>query len=78
MKCAGIGPDHKYESSGFLTADFTQKTCTSVSGFIVENTFGNQKCCSVPDFNKEIFTRSCTGQKPRPNFPNYRGNVVAC
>ncbi|GMF30627.1 unnamed protein product [Phytophthora lilii] len=47
-QCAGISND-RYESTGFLTADFTQKASTASGGSILPDRKGNQKCCNVPD-----------------------------
>ncbi|OWZ17415.1 hypothetical protein PHMEG_0008639 [Phytophthora megakarya] len=78
MRCAGIGPDGKYEGSGLLTSDLTQHTCNLVSGFILEGTFGNQQCCFLSDIRKGDFNRICNQQKPGSEFPNFKGNVETC
>ncbi|OWZ10942.1 hypothetical protein PHMEG_00016106 [Phytophthora megakarya] len=36
-QCAGTGGDNKYESSGSLTEDWTQKACTASGGSIDNN-----------------------------------------
>ncbi|POM73907.1 Hypothetical protein PHPALM_9197 [Phytophthora palmivora] len=62
-QCAGTSPANRYESSGFLTADFTQKACVASGGSIVPNRKGNQKCCNVPDARQGDFNNSCNGQQ---------------
>ncbi|KAJ8537494.1 hypothetical protein ON010_g13103 [Phytophthora cinnamomi] len=77
-QCAGTGDDNKYEASGFLTADFTQKACTASGGSILPDRKGNLKCCSVPDAQQGGFDDCCEGQKTGPKFPYFYPTVQAC
>ncbi|POM69479.1 Hypothetical protein PHPALM_14231 [Phytophthora palmivora] len=65
-----------YESTGFLTADFTQKACAASGGSIDPNRKGNQKCCNVPDARQGDFNRSCNGQKAEN--PNFHPTAQSC
>ncbi|ETP33726.1 hypothetical protein F442_17797 [Phytophthora nicotianae P10297] len=76
-QCAGTRPDNRYESSGYLTADFTQKACDASGGSIDPSRKGNQKCCNVPDTRQGAFNDSCNGQKS-DRFPNYRPTAQPC
>ncbi|KAG2779865.1 hypothetical protein PC111_g24626, partial [Phytophthora cactorum] len=71
-QCAGTGPDNRYEGSGYLTADFTEKACAASGGSMDPNRKGNQKCCNVPDARQGDFNGSCKGQKAGNNFPGFR------
>ncbi|KAF4045240.1 hypothetical protein GN244_ATG02372 [Phytophthora infestans] len=77
-QCAGIGFDNKYEASGFLTADFTQKSCASSGGLIDPNRKGNLKCCNVPDARQGDFNGFCNGQNPGNKFHNFRPSAQSC
>ncbi|KAJ8550466.1 hypothetical protein ON010_g10602 [Phytophthora cinnamomi] len=71
LQCAGgttnfnesIGSGVGYESSGFLTADFTQKSCARVGGWIIPDRKGNDKCCRLPDSRNNDFVNACNQQK---------------
>ncbi|POM61451.1 Hypothetical protein PHPALM_21206 [Phytophthora palmivora] len=76
-QCAGTGLDKRYERSGFLTADFTQKACAASGGSIDPTRKGNQKCCNVPDSRQGDFNNSCEGQKAE-NFPSFRPTAQPC
>ncbi|OWZ14276.1 hypothetical protein PHMEG_00012267 [Phytophthora megakarya] len=78
MKCAGVGPGNRMEQSGYLTADFTQKSCSAVIGSIVANTAGNQKCCNFPDIREDSFKRFCNLQLPDHRFADYHPSVQPC
>ncbi|POM58967.1 hypothetical protein PHPALM_36320 [Phytophthora palmivora] len=78
IQCAGTGPDNRYERSGFLTADFTQKACAASGGSIDPTRNGNQKCCNVPDSRQGDFNNSCKAQKAGNNFPNFHPTAQAC
>ncbi|POM71277.1 Hypothetical protein PHPALM_12174 [Phytophthora palmivora] len=75
-QCAAKAPDNRYESSGFLTADFTQKACAASGGSIDPNRKGNLKCCNVPDAREIDFNNSCNGQKA--GNPNFRPSAGPC
>ncbi|OWZ04834.1 hypothetical protein PHMEG_00023192 [Phytophthora megakarya] len=75
-QCAGTR-DRMYETSGFLTADWTQKACNASGGTIDPNKRGNQKCCNVPDSNNDKFTVSCAGQSDK-NFNKYAPIPQGC
>ncbi|KAJ8564265.1 hypothetical protein ON010_g7080 [Phytophthora cinnamomi] len=77
-QCAGTAADNTYESSGFLTADFTQKACKASGGSIDPNLKGNQKCCNVPDAQQGAFNDSCKGQKAGGNFLHYHPTAQPC
>ncbi|KAG6595741.1 Gag-pol Polyprotein [Phytophthora cinnamomi] len=78
IMCAGTAADNTYESSGFLTADFTQKACKASGGSIDPNLKGNQKCCNVPDAQQGAFNDSCKGQKAGGNFLFYHPTAQPC
>ncbi|OWZ09169.1 hypothetical protein PHMEG_00018169, partial [Phytophthora megakarya] len=65
-----VDRDLRYESYGFLTADWTQKVCAASSGSIIPNMKGNKKCCNVPDAHQDDFNGICKGLKAG-NFPNF-------
>ncbi|OWZ14281.1 hypothetical protein PHMEG_00012272 [Phytophthora megakarya] len=71
IQCAGVLDDMggsgplNYESSGYLTADWTQKACAAAGGTIDLKLKGNQKCCNVTDSRVRDFSLSCSGEKDR-------------
>ncbi|EGZ11793.1 hypothetical protein PHYSODRAFT_336289 [Phytophthora sojae] len=76
LQCAGGVPDNTgagsgiiYENSGFLTADFTQKSCAAAGGSIDSSKKGNDKCCIVP---------ASPGQKPGSNYQTFRPFARYC
>ncbi|OWZ03978.1 hypothetical protein PHMEG_00024200 [Phytophthora megakarya] len=73
-QCAGVDRDIKFESSGFLTADWTQKACAASGGLIDPNKKGNKKCCNVSNAGLENFYATCNGQKD----PNFYPSVGPC
>ncbi|KAG7394734.1 hypothetical protein PHYBOEH_004777 [Phytophthora boehmeriae] len=78
VQCAGTDSDNKYEGSGFLTADFTQKACTASGGSIDPNRKGNQKCCNVPDARQGQFNGSCNRQTAGNNFQGFHPTAQPC
>ncbi|OWZ19819.1 hypothetical protein PHMEG_0005862 [Phytophthora megakarya] len=77
-QCAGTGPDNRLESSGFLTADWTQKACSASGGSIDPNKKGNQKCCNVSRAQQDDFNNSCNRQKAGNNYPEFIPTVQLC
>ncbi|EGZ14425.1 hypothetical protein PHYSODRAFT_560508 [Phytophthora sojae] len=80
LQCSGAVSDSNgnpvAESSGFLTADFTQKACAASGGSIEPNRKGNDKCCVVS--NEDAFLSSCRGLKAGSQFPNGRPIPARC
>ncbi|OWY96274.1 hypothetical protein PHMEG_00033500 [Phytophthora megakarya] len=70
-QCAGT-LNNRYESSGFLTAEFTQNACSAADGAIDPNLKGNKKCCILlgTDAFRQTFYDSCAAQKD-VKFPHY-------
>ncbi|OWZ10947.1 hypothetical protein PHMEG_00016111 [Phytophthora megakarya] len=75
-QCAGT-LNNRYESSGFLTADWTKNACNDSGGILDSTKKGNQKCCNVPDANQVKFNDSCKGQK-NEKFQNYPAIAQPC
>ncbi|GMG17061.1 unnamed protein product [Phytophthora fragariaefolia] len=69
LACAGTDNDIRYERSGSMTADFTQRSCSASGGSIDPSLKGNQKCCNVPDARQGQFNSFCQGLKA--GNPNY-------
>ncbi|EGZ21501.1 hypothetical protein PHYSODRAFT_496158 [Phytophthora sojae] len=78
IQCAGVDFGMGYESSGFLTADFTTKACAQTGGAIVYGRKGNQKCCEFPDARKDVFDYRCKGQSADAKYYVYRPVAKAC
>ncbi|EGZ21509.1 hypothetical protein PHYSODRAFT_493442 [Phytophthora sojae] len=76
-QCAGAS-NNRYESTGFLTADFTIKACAASGGSIDPNKRGNQKCCNVPDARQGAFNNACNGQKAGDKFPGFKPLAQPC
>ncbi|KAG6578119.1 small cysteine-rich secretory protein SCR99 [Phytophthora cinnamomi] len=76
-QCAGT-KSNRYETSGYLTANFTQNACKASGGAILPNRRGNQKCCSVPDTNHGLFNDSCGKQQAGDKFPSCYPTAQAC
>ncbi|OWY94307.1 hypothetical protein PHMEG_00035999 [Phytophthora megakarya] len=83
-QCAGIDPNNDgsgpfvYEDSGFLTSDWTQKSCAAAGGSIDPNKKGNQKCCNFDDNRFGDFERACDNQKPGNNFRIFSPASQSC
>eukprot|EP00644_Phytophthora_capsici_P003894 jgi/Phyca11/108546/e_gw1.15.608.1 len=78
LQCAAKNSALAYESSGTLTADFTQKACKEASGSIDPNRKGNMKCCHLPDDRMSFFTSPCALQRGTGNFNGYQGFSQNC
>ncbi|OWY91825.1 hypothetical protein PHMEG_00039434 [Phytophthora megakarya] len=82
-QCAGVDPNrdgsgpYVYEGSGFLTSDWTQKSCTAAGGSVDPNKKGNQKCCTFTDSRFGDFNRACDGQKAA-NYPKFSPASQPC
>ncbi|OWZ03050.1 hypothetical protein PHMEG_00025288 [Phytophthora megakarya] len=78
-QCAGTGPDRKYESSGFLTADWTKNACNAAGGKLDPTRLGNQKCCTVlDDPGRQLsFNGFCKNQK-HDNYPTFNPTAQPC
>ncbi|KAF4046759.1 hypothetical protein GN244_ATG00758 [Phytophthora infestans] len=77
-QCAGTGPGNRYESSGYLTADFTQNACAASGGSIDHFKKGNQKCCNVPDTRQGKFDLFCQRRTAGDNFPEFHPTAQPC
>ncbi|KAE9036853.1 hypothetical protein PR002_g6864 [Phytophthora rubi] len=82
QRCAGAFPSDDtgivYENTGFLTADFTQKSCVAAGGSIDPNKNGNEKCCEVSNAQIGTFTSACFSQKAGSKYPSFSPYVRRC
>ncbi|OWY97027.1 hypothetical protein PHMEG_00032539 [Phytophthora megakarya] len=72
-----VGPNTK-ERTGFLTAEWTQKTCLDAGGVVDPTKKGNEKCCIYPDINNFDFDVSCTRQRAEDNWKNFSPVFKPC